>query len=273
MLRYHQTQKQLTGEDLFAAIDTSKDDKIDAAEFAAFFKTCEKEPIKKQTKETKETKEGEQKEDEKKEAEGDAMKEEGVEAEVAVTQAPSEEDLARLFEHLDGENEGLSKEKFCSLVRVYMKVARDTVMTSDLSIKDSKTLRRLEVGEIVEVLAGPMKEGTVDVLRVRCKAMKDDLEGFTTLMGNQGSKFLEEGGSVWKVAGETILTQAFELDVADKDAKPRKMKVGELVEVREWARKEEKSGLMRMKCRCKADGAVGFVTTVGNQGTVFMQAV
>merc|ERR1711920_699227 len=53
----------------------------------------------------------------------------------------------------------------------------------------------------------------------------------------------------------------------------RKLKVGEIVEVREWAKKEEKSGLMRMKCKCRSDGVTGWVTTVGNQGTVFLEVV
>merc|ERR1719215_1704139 len=126
-----------------------------------------------------------------------------------------------------------------------MKVARESVLTSALSIKESETLRRLEVGEIVEVLLGPMNEGRVDVQRVKCKAMKDGLEGFTSVRGNQGSEFLREGGAMWKVVGETILTSEFELDGGDKDAKTRKMKVGEFVEVREWPAKEEKSGLLR----------------------------
>merc|ERR1712232_41108 len=164
-----------------------------------------------------------------------------------------------------------------NLIRHFMKVAADTVMTSDLSIKESKTLRRLDLGEVVEILDGPMIEGSVKVMRVHAKAMTDDLEGFITLRGNQGTHFLEEGGDVFKVVAETILTEEFEIGGgASKDASKkvkdltRKLKVGELVEGREWARKEESSGLMRMKCRVRTDGVTGWVTTVGNQGTVFL---
>merc|ERR1712060_891039 len=103
--------------------------------------------------------------------------------------------------------------------------------------------------------------------------MKDDLEGWVTKSGNQGTMFLEEGGNTFKVITETILTETFALDGSGAKASTRKLKVGEIVEVREWPAKEEKSGLMRMKCRTRTDGITGYVTTVGNQGTVYLEVV
>jgi len=140
-------------------------------------------------------------------------------------------------------------------------------------------MRRLEVGEVVEVIEGPIKEESVNVLRVRAKVMKDGLQGWITLAGNQGTIFLEEGGNLFKVVKETILTESFELQdgVAKQNTQKlkdttRKLKEGEILEVREWPRKDG-SGLLRMKCRCKSDGATGWVTTVGNQGTVYLEVL
>lgn len=270
MLKYHQGVKGGSNEDLFASI--AKDDKITAANFVAFFRTIETAPAKTEDadKKEEETKEGETKE-ETKEVKAEAQQEEPL----------SEEDLTRTFAHLDDDEEGfLSKEKFCNLVRVFMKVAKDTVVTAGLSIKESKTLRRLEVGEVVELLEGPQEEESVKVMRLKVKVLKDDLEGWVTRSGNQGTLFLEEGGNVFKVVAETIMTDAFALDGSDAKASTkklkdttRKLKVGELVEVREWPQKEEKSGLMRMKCRTRTDGLTGWVTTVGNQGTVYLEVV
>mmetsp|Transcript_108929 Transcript_108929/g.274119 ORF Transcript_108929/g.274119 Transcript_108929/m.274119 type:complete len:783 (+) Transcript_108929:114-2462(+) len=264
MLKYHQRTKDITNEDLFAALDADNNGKISQSEWLSFFKNCEKEP------------KGEKLDcGDAEEAATEAV------AAAAATAEPSEDDLARVFASLDEDEEGwMSKERFASLVRAYMKVAKDTVITSGASIKDSKTLRRLDAGEIVEILRGPVQEGTVKVMRVNAKVMKDDLEGWITVSGNQGTTFLEDGGNVFKVVTETILTECFELDGttsagATKKVKDmtRKLKVGEIVEVREWAKKEEKSGLMRMKCKCRSDGATGWVTTVGNQGTVFLEVV
>jgi len=272
IIKGHQRVKKLKNEDVFAEMDTDKDGKITESEFLEFFTKCEREP--KPTKAKAGGKDGDAKEGEDKEdKDGDKKQAEPEEA------VPSPDDLARLFANLDEDSEGfLSKDKVTNLIRIFMKVSKDTVITSGMSIKESKTLRRLDVGEMVEVIEGPMKEEKVEVMRVHAKVMKDNLDGWITLEGNQGTVFLEDSGNLFKVVKETILTESFEIDsgAAKENARKlkvttRKLKEGEIVEVREWARKEEASGLMRMKCKAKSDGAVGWVTTVGNQGTVFLE--
>jgi len=196
----------------------------------------------------------------------------------------TESDLERLFSSLEDESEEgeghISKDRFLNLLRVFMKVVQESVVTSTIQIKDSAALRRLEIGEIVEVLKGPQKEETTELIRVLCKVVKDEIEGWLTVAGNQGTVFLVEANNQFRVVKETILTESFELDGGgSKDATrklkdtTRKLKEGEVVEVREWARKEPKSGLMRMKCKVLSDGETGWVTTVGNQGTVYMELV
>jgi len=276
LVKYHQQVKQLKNEDVFEAIDSDKDGKIDESEFLEFFAKCERKPKAVKAKTEDQCKEGEPK-GEKEEKEG-AQDNDNDTVDDSV---PSDEELARLFSHFDEDGEGyISKEKFTNLIRRFMKVAKDTVITSNMSIKESNTLRRLEVGEVVEILEGPIKEDKVDVMRVHAKVMKDGLDGWITLAGNQGTIFLEDSGNLFKVVKETILTESFELDGSGSKDTTRKLKVttrklkeGEIVEVREWARKEEKSGLMRMKCKAKSDGAIGWVTTIGNQGTVFLEIV
>jgi len=188
-----------------------------------------------------------------------------------------------LFISLDESEEGegyISKDRFLNLLRLFMRVVQESVITSTMNIKDSEVLRRLEIGEIVDVLKGPQKEETMELLRVHCKVVKDGIQGWITVAGNQGTVFLVKGGNQFRVVKETILTEAFELDGGgSKDATrklrdtTRKLTEAEVVEVREWARKEPKSGLMRMKCKVLSDGETGWVTTVGNQGTVYMELV
>jgi len=289
MLKYHQTAKGgLSNQDLFASIDSNSDGKIELDEFLSFFQTCEKESDKKEeaAEEKKEEATEEKKEEGKEEAKPEAKPAPKAAAKAAAKPAPkeeplTEEDLTRAFTYLDDDEEAfLDKEKFCNLVRQFLKVAKDTVVTAGLSIKESKTLRRLEVGEVVEILEGPQEEETVKVMRLKVKVMKDDLEGWVTKSGNQGTMFLEDGGNTFKVIAETILTETFALDGTGAKASTRKLKdltrklkVKEIVEVREWPKKEEKSGLMRMKCKTRSDGITGWVTTVGNQGTVYLEVV
>eukprot|EP00972_Heterocapsa_arctica_P101658 14979176-Heterocapsa_arctica.AAC.1 len=89
-------------------------------------------------------------------------------------------------------------------------------------------------------------EDSVDVMRVHAKTVSDNIDGWITMEGNKGTSFLAPGGNLWKCVKETILTEGFDLEAKeDKEAgskvkdTTRKLKVGEIVEVREWAKKEE----------------------------------
>lgn len=275
MIRYHQQTKKLSKEDMFAAVDGDKDGEISEKEFLRFFTACEREPVKKAAKNSGPKKTGEQAAEQ-----NDEEKEADTPEEVVLAEPPSPADLSRVFKHLTGEGEdSLSKEVFLSIIRVFMKVVKDGVITADATVKDSKQLRRIEVGEVIDVLEGPTKDEDVGVMRIRGVCMKDGLTGWVTINGNQGTQFLLEGGSVWKVIKQTTLTPTFELDTSEevsralKETNPRTLKVFELVEVKEWPKKDEKSGMMRMKCRAKMDGAVGWATTVSNAGTKFLEMV
>jgi len=233
MIFFHQGAKKLTCEQVYDELDKKKSGKIQEAAFVKFFKACEK------------------KED------------------AAVV---SEEDAGRLFAHVDTESAGsVSKEQFLNLIRKFMKVIKASVLTKDISIK-SEAVRRIEEGEVVECLTGPTTEDGADVSRVQVKAMNDDVVGWVTPVGNQGTEFLKDGGNIFKVVKETILTGSFVIG-EDTKTKDRKMKIGEIVTVVEWAKKEEVSGLMRMKVQVKSDKQIGYATSVGNTGIKFLECL
>jgi len=232
-IRHHLKSKAITTEKLFADIAGKGKGKIDAAAFAKFLPICEK----------------------------------------LGKDNPwsSEEQLPKLFEYIDESKEGfLTKEIFDQIVMHFMKVTKEIVMTDGFNIKDSKILRRLDVGEAVKILEGPKQEEAADVSRVRIKSFKDNMEGWVTLEGNQGTAYLKEGGGLYKVVKETILTDSFDIAAAKSQIK---LKVGDVVEVREPTKKDEASGLLRLKCRHRGpSGKVGWATANGNTGTVFLEA-
>jgi len=247
MIRYHKGVKRLSNEALFEAIDENKDEKLDEDEFVKFFAAMDRKPA-----------------TEVKDEDGQLIME------------LSEKQVKRVFGHLDEMDEGfISKAVFERLIRHYMKVTKDTVITESLEIKGGKTMRRLEPPEVVEVLEGPVKEETNNVSRVRIRSIKDDTEGWVTISGNQGSVFLQEGGNIFKVVKETIMTDSYDLADSKADTsvktKTRKLREGETLEVREWPSKQEESGLTRMMCRAKIDGRIGWATTVGNTGIPFIE--
>mmetsp|Transcript_80530 Transcript_80530/g.193155 ORF Transcript_80530/g.193155 Transcript_80530/m.193155 type:complete len:839 (-) Transcript_80530:110-2626(-) len=239
-LRQHQMAKSLAPEELFLSVSKKDEEKATKESFVAFLTSCEAE--------------------------------DGAEA-------LTEEEVGRFFDALDAEKAGsLTKEHMLMLIRSLKKVVKETTITQGPNLAeegDASAVTKLEAGDVVELLSSPSEEG--DMMRAQCRSMKDGSKGWVTLKGNQGTVHLADGGALWKVLKETSLTSTFEID--SEEAKElskqmvdntRKLRPGEVVEVREWMRKEEKSGLMRMKCKAKLDGKVGWVTAVGNAGTVFL---
>jgi Ca2+-binding EF-hand superfamily protein len=243
IIRYHQQQEKLDFDALFAAFDKDKDEKVSHDEFVAFFADCKK---------PKEKKEGE---------EG-----EGTESTVA------EDDIKKVFAYLDDDGEGfLKKSRFEAVARYRMKVVFAAPMTKELK-SDSEEVRKLAKGEVVEVIEGPMEEPDTKTLRVKAKALKDDVEGYISVKSHTGNTaFLRDGGRVYRVVKETLITDDFDLDTME-EGKSRKLKVNEQVEVKEVPKKDDKTGMLRMRCKAKSDGRVGWATIQGNAGTVFMEA-
>eukprot|EP00413_Alexandrium_margalefii_P015692 CAMPEP_0204543272 /NCGR_PEP_ID=MMETSP0661-20131031/19634_1 /ASSEMBLY_ACC=CAM_ASM_000606 /TAXON_ID=109239 /ORGANISM="Alexandrium margalefi, Strain AMGDE01CS-322" /LENGTH=545 /DNA_ID=CAMNT_0051549995 /DNA_START=31 /DNA_END=1668 /DNA_ORIENTATION=+ len=251
--RYTQQVGELSDEDLFGRFDVGGTGAVSEKDFLDFFESADKviKPLKDEG-----AGEGE---DAEKEEEGETVE-------------LSREDLTEVFAALCEEGESaLSLESFKLFVPQYMYVVKQTALTDRLSIKDSNTKRRLDLDEVVKVVKGPVKESATGVMRHSIRSTKDGAEGWVSAVGNQGTIFLKEGGRNYKVVKETILTEALEIDGDAGDAPPRKLKVGEAVEVRQWPEKEAKSGLMRMKVRRKSDKSIGWVTVMGNQGTVFLK--
>lgn len=65
------------------------------------------------------------------------------------------------------------------------------VSLGDLPELKGKPLRNLEVGEVVEAIAAPVRDEKSGLQRTKVRAHKDDLEGWVTAVGNQGTTFLE----------------------------------------------------------------------------------
>merc|ERR1712217_269093 len=55
------------------------------------------------------------------------------------------------------------------------------VIQDALGVKSAKTIRKTEVGEIIELVAGPEEDKTVGAMRIRGRAQKDGVVGWITI--------------------------------------------------------------------------------------------
>merc|ERR1712008_119212 len=128
------------------------------------------------------------------------------------------------------------------VMRMFYKVVKEIVLSNSLLIDKSSQIRRMDVGEVMEVLQGPMLDPSVGVYRIRGQALKDDETGWVTVSGNQGITFLLPGGNVLKVL--------------------------------DWTRTSRSPlGLTRIKGRVQGDGAVGWATFSGTNGTKYLEPI
>jgi len=174
----------------------------------------------------------------------------------------------KLFGHIAGEAQEITKDAFLELIRLYYKCVKGTVLSEELTIK-SKTVRRLEVGDILEAVEGPAKEEGAGVKRVKCSCVNDDATGWVTIAGNQGTAFLEPGGNLFTVVKETLLTDG--LSVQDSKT-VRRVSKGETIEVLEFPKKDASADVKRIRGRAKLDGATGWATVASSSGIVFLEA-
>jgi len=181
----------------------------------------------------------------------------------AVSEA-TEASFAQFFRHAAGDAEALSEERLTELLTLAYSVVKPTLFTEGDTI-DSKAKRRLEEGETVHALGYPKSDGK-GVLRVLCKAAKDDVEGWVSVAGNKGTPILEPHRRYMVSLKETVVTK--DLDVSSETL--RKLSKDELLEIIQFPTKEPSAALMRVKARMVSDGAEGWVSVANTKGGAFL---
>lgn len=152
---------------------------------------------------------------------------------------------------------GLSKLVVLEMLQEYHRCVKEIAITTAFAVKDGKTLRKLGVGELLEVLEPEKTDPVVGLTRVRCRAVLDNKDGWVTVRGNQGTSFLEKSTKPYFCCQEpTSLQSAFESGSSDVG----EIEKGEVMEILEGPRKEPPVEIERMRGRAANDGKSGWVT-------------
>ena len=103
----------------------------------------------------------------------------------------SEQQIQQAFKRWSGGKEGVSESMFLDEFRTRYFCTAPVTMTDGLVIKGGKTVRKVDINEILEGLEEQTKEENLGLMRVKVRAEKDEKEGYVTVAGNQGTVFLE----------------------------------------------------------------------------------
>lgn len=166
---------------------------------------------------------------------------------------------------------GVTRFAVCGMLQEYKRVVKDIAVTSASAVKDGKSLRKILIGEIVEVLESGSRDETGGLPRVRCHALKDGTEGWVTLRGNQGTAFLEACPKpFYSFAAACPLTVAFESTSELK----RTAQAGEVVELLGGPKTEASQDVERVRVKVVKDGEplTGWMTFKDAAGAEYLES-
>lgn len=175
----------------------------------------------------------------------------------------------------DPELKVINKQDFNRVIRIFYKVIKEIVLSDNLLIEQSRQIRRMDVGEVMEVHQGPMLDPSVGVYRVHGKALRDGILGWVTVAGNQGVTFLMPGGNVFQVVRPLVLTEELKDLDGSTSRVVKTLGEGKVLEVLEWARTSRSAlGVTRIKARIQGDddSVVGWATLADNEGKAYIEA-
>lgn len=139
-------------------------------------------------------------------------------------------------------------------------VCKSTIaMTDEFDIKSCNVIRKVDIGETLELIGKQTEQTDADITRLRLKAVRDGKEGWVTLQGNQGTIFVELSKSHYVVAKKVSIREG-----SSKDAHSiREMQVGEAVEALDSPKEEKPEGQTVLCARALDDGKTGWVVFSG----------
>jgi len=149
-------------------------------------------------------------------------------------------------------------------------VAESGVPLHDRFAENASVLKTVRKDEVLELLEGP-RESTGSEVIIKASALNDDKTGWVTVRDMSGTIFASPSEKIYTCKAAIAMTDNLQV----KLAKPlRKLAVGELLELIDDDTKEDgekDKAVQRVNCRALRDGKEGWITSKGNQGTIFLE--
>eukprot|EP00929_Paragymnodinium_shiwhaense_P078671 TRINITY_DN407_c0_g1_i1.p1 TRINITY_DN407_c0_g1~~TRINITY_DN407_c0_g1_i1.p1 ORF type:complete len:2038 (+),score=907.90 TRINITY_DN407_c0_g1_i1:163-6276(+) len=176
-----------------------------------------------------------------------------------------------------GQLEGKCKKQSQALQRARKTVGNEAHAAFVTVLKEHATKSELSSEALFKNLAKDAEDIPVDALKTLLNGLPDcslkaeqldlALDRYTGV-GLSKMGFMDFMQEYQDCVKEIAITTQFEV----KSSKTvRKAAIGEIFEVLEGPKTDESSGIPRVQCRAITDGATGWVTLKGNQGTPFLQ--
>jgi len=155
------------------------------------------------------------------------------------------------FRNVSGGKEEMTLEDLTTELLCCYMVSRPTMLGEDKAL-DSRSLRRLDEGQLLTALTVPCKDAS-GVTRMKARLLKSGMEGWVCVLGNKGSAFLDAFPKYMSCVRATPITRQ-----ADPSSEAlRQLQKDELIEVLETP--QEESNAVRVRITALGDGLTGWV--------------
>lgn len=159
---------------------------------------------------------------------------------------------------------GLKKRQFAEALQEFCKCASPIAITDNFDIGSSQTLRKLQTGETLEVIEGPKEDADTKVQRVRGRALRDGVEGWVSMKGNEGTPFLT---LVQKPFLHMTAHAPLRSTLASNSAELRLLSTDEALELLEGPRQETPAAELLLQGSTCSDGVEGWITLKDSSGS------
>jgi len=207
-------------------------------------------------------------------AEGEVLSTEAFQRQIAsmadLNLSAEQAQLAISHVSKDGEaKEGISRWRFLQAMQQYYVCVKPIALTADFVIGKSKPQRMLSEDEVIELLEGPLGDEKLGIQRIKGRALIDNVVGWISLSGNQGSVFLKE---IEKPFMHCTVDLPMEENFRNSSEAPlRTLKAEEVIEVLEGPRKDILEPALRAHCKVCSDGTTGWFTIKSSDGTTLAE--
>lgn len=129
-------------------------------------------------------------------------------------------------------------------------------MTDVFDIKNCQVVRKVDVGETLEVVGEAKEDSAVEISRLEFRAVRDGKKGWVTLKGNQGTVFVAASTSHYTLSVAVALRTA----ASRESAAVRELAVGEKIEAAEPPKEDQPDSRILARVRALEDSAAGWLS-------------
>lgn len=158
---------------------------------------------------------------------------------------------------------GLTKPILASALRKCVKVKRELTITDEFAIAGAKKVRKVDVGEFLEVVSDEKEDKELCVVRARCRCIRDGAIGWATIKSASGEIYLEKSSPprIW-VQNSVNLTKKMD----DSTSIIRELVPGDVLDLIEGPKLENQSSGSRARGKACTDDSAGWLQIQDSAG-------